>query len=390
MNEKIDLLSLTPEELRDLMLDLAQPGYRAAQIFRWLQLQRVSEFEEMKNLPQDLRERLKEKSEAITLQLDTIQKSKDGTCKFRFLTHDGHAIESVYIPEWEHQNRPSGAELDLDDRSAWPPPDRKTLCVSSQIGCAMGCDFCMTATLGLVRNLRAGEMVAQVHAVNRWLKQEGHTEPRPLGNLVFMGMGEPLHNYEELKRALTILLHQNGANFSHRHVTVSTSGLVPALERLGKETEVKIALSITGTTDEVRDRLMPVNRRWPLEELLKACRKLPIRRGRRITIEYVLLEGVSDSLEDANRLANMLKGLAAKVNLIAFNDGAAQPGDGGSEGKSLPISGPASYRRPSAARVEAFRERLSESGLSVVVRRSRGLDIDAACGQLAAKVPKAG
>ena len=227
----------------------------------------------------------------------------------------------------------------------------------------------MTGTMGLARNLGPGEIADQVHRANRRLLELGlGPTPRPLSNLVFMGMGEPLHNFENLKSALDLLLCEDGPNFSHRHVTVSTSGLVPQIRRLGEETQVKLAVSLNATTDSQRDRIMPINRRYPLAQLIQACRAFPMKQGRRITFEYVLLRAVNDADADAERLARLLAGIPAKVNLIAYND---NPGLG--------------FAAPEPARVEEFRERLVSRNVTAVVRRSRGQDIAAACGQLAAE-----
>jgi 23S rRNA (adenine2503-C2)-methyltransferase len=350
----LDLPALT----REITERLGEKPFRARQIHRWLHQRNAATFEEMTDLSKDLRVRLAAAYRLDTLTIGSVQRSRDGTVKFRLVTVDGRSVEAVYIPEWK--DRPS------DDVAPDGLPDRRTLCVSSQVGCAMGCGFCMTATMGLIRQMTAGEIVDQVYRVNAWLQSEGAPWPRPVTNLVFMGMGEPLHNYENLKAALDLLLSPDGSDFSHRHVTVSTSGLAPQLERLGRETDVKIAISLTGTTDAVRDRLMPVNRRYPIETLLEVCRQMPLRRGRRITFEYVLLAGETDAPEDADRLAALLAGVPAKVNLIAYN-----------ENDGLP------FRRPEDGTVTAFRERLARRGLTAVVRRSRGRDIDAACGQLA-------
>jgi 23S rRNA (adenine2503-C2)-methyltransferase len=221
--------------------------------------------------------------------------------------------------------------------------------------------------MGLARNLGPGEIADQVHRANRRLLELGEPGPRPLTNLVFMGMGEPLHNFASLKLALELLLCEDGPNFSHRHVTVSTSGLVPQLRRLGEETEVKLAVSLNATTDAQRDALMPVNRRYPIAELLAACRAFPMRQGRRITFEYVLLGGVNDTDADAERLAKLVRGLPAKVNLIPYN---ANPGLG--------------FDAPAPGRVEAFRDALVARHVTAVVRKNRGQDIAAACGQLVA------
>jgi 23S rRNA (adenine2503-C2)-methyltransferase len=222
--------------------------------------------------------------------------------------------------------------------------------------------------MGLVRNLTTGEIVDQVHRANRRLVEllQGPA-PRPLTNLVFMGMGEPLQNFDVLKGALDLLLDEDGPNFSHRHVTVSTSGLVPVMRRLGEETQVKLAVSLNATTDAQRDAIMPINRRWPISELMAACRAFPMKQGRRITFEYVLLDGVNDADADAERLARLVAGIPAKVNLIPYND---NPGLG--------------YRAPPPGRVEAFHRILFGRDITAVIRRNRGADIAAACGQLAA------
>jgi 23S rRNA (adenine2503-C2)-methyltransferase len=342
---RCDLRSLTGTELERLLSDLGQKPFRVRQLRRWLHRAGAASIDEMTDLPKALREVLSERTRLTTLERASEQRSLDGTIKWAWRTADGKLVESVYMPE----------------------TDRKTLCVSSQVGCAIGCTFCMTGTMGLARHLTVGEIVDQVHRANRRLVELGEgPAPRPLTNLVFMGMGEPLHNYEHLKAALDLLLHEDGPNFSHRHVTVSTSGLVPVMRRLGEETQVKLAVSLNATTDATRDALMPINRRWPIGELLAACRDFPLRQGRRITFEYVLLDGVNDTDEDAVRLARLLRGLAAKVNLIPYND---NPGLG--------------FSAPATARVEAFHALLLERQITAVVRRNRGGDIAAACGQLA-------
>ncbi len=231
----------------------------------------------------------------------------------------------------------------------------------------MACSFCMTGTLGLKRNLTPGEIVAQVHAVNREVRQrEGLETYRPLSNLVFMGMGEPLHNFENLKTALSILQSEEGPNFCHRHITVSTVGLVPMIERFGQETDVKLAISLNASTDEQRSKTMPVNRKWNIAALLEACRKFPLRQGRRITFEYVLLKGFNDSDEDAHRLIELLQGIPAKVNLIPYNE---NPGLG--------------FQTTMEERAEEFRAILAEGHIAAFIRQNRGRDIAGACGQLA-------
>lgn len=352
--DKAEALTLSPASLGELMAKLGQKPYRSRQLYSWLHQRGARSFEEMSDLPKALRERLATELHLAPPAIDLVQESSDGTRKYRLRTGDHRFIEAVYMP---------------DERAG-----RRTLCVSSQVGCAMGCTFCMTATMGIVRHLSVGEILGQVYQVNRDLIEElGLEGPRPLTNLVFMGMGEPLHNYDNLKAALDILLSQEGLNFSHRHVTVSTSGLVPAMERLGQETPVKLAVSLNATTDEIRSEIMPVNRRWPIADLLDACRRFPMRAGRRITFEYVLLGGLNDSEEDAHRLVKLMKDIPAKVNLIPYNE---NPGLG--------------FKEPAEGQVERFKEILLSRNIVAMVRKNRGRDISAACGQLAVAGQKRG
>jgi 23S rRNA (adenine2503-C2)-methyltransferase len=342
-----DLRSLSRAEVDALVARLGEKPYRARQIFRWLHQRGAASLDEMTDLPVALRARLGAEIRIEALERAEERRSSDGTIKWTWRTVDGKLVESVYMPE----------------------PGRKTLCLSTQAGCAMGCTFCMTGTMGLSRNLTPGEIVDQVARANRRLLELGEgTGTRPLTNLVFMGMGEPLHNYENVRSALEVLLSEDGPNFSNRHVTVSTSGIVPEMRRFGEETDVKLAVSLNATTDEVRSAIMPLNRRWPLAELLAACRSFPMKKGRRITFEYVLLGGVNDTDEDATRLSRLVKGIPAKVNLIPYNE---NPGLG--------------FHAPAPGRVESFRDRLVAANVTAVVRRNRGRDIAAACGQLAAE-----
>jgi len=344
-DERPDLRGLPLPVLSELLASLGEKPYRARQLFRWLHRRGAAGLDEMTDLARPLRAQLSVKTRLTTLERAEERRSDDGTIKWAFRTEDQKLVESVYLPE----------------------PERKTLCLSTQVGCAVGCTFCLTATMGLARNLTAGEIVDQVHRANRRLLELGEGEgPRPLTNLVFMGMGEPLANYRNLKLALELLLSEDGPHFSHRHVTVSTSGLVPQIARIGAETQVKLAVSLNATTDAQRDALMPLNRRYPLAKLLAACRAFPAKNGRRITFEYVLLGGVNDSLEDARRLAGLVRGIPAKVNLIPYNE---NPG--------------LSFAAPSPEAVQAFQDLLVARNLTAVVRRSRGRDISAACGQLA-------
>jgi 23S rRNA (adenine2503-C2)-methyltransferase len=341
---KKDLRGLPLEELTAHLSELGEPAYRARQLYTWIHRRGARSFADMSDLPKALRQKLEESCQLGSLEKDLEQRSTDGTIKYRWKTADGQFIESVYMPS----------------------EDRKTLCVSTQVGCAMGCAFCMTATLGLKRQLTPGEICDQVYAVNGELRRAGESIDRPLTNLVFMGMGEPLHNFENLKTALGLLQSTDGCNFSHRHITVSTVGLVPMIERFGQETEVKLAISLNATTDEQRSKMMPVNKKWPIAALMEACKKFPMRQGRRITFEYVLLRGVNDSDEDAERLAALMEGVPAKVNLIPYND---NPGLG--------------FHSVDEPRAEHFRELLAKKHVFAAIRKNRGRDIAAACGQLA-------
>ncbi len=336
-----NLKDFSVDELAARLSELGEPGYRARQVLRWVYQKGAGSFAEMSDLSRTLRSALGESFRIGSPRLVRLARSADGTRKLLFELEDGGQIESVLIPA-------EGS-------------DRLTLCISSQVGCGMGCSFCATATLGLRRGLRASEIVDQVLEARREL---GAT---PITNIVFMGMGEPLHNYEEVVKAIGILTAEWGVGLSPRRITVSTVGLVPAMKRLLEDTRVNLAVSLSGTTDAVRSRLMPVNRKYPLAALLAACRALPLPRRKRITFEYVMLSGENDSLADARRLGQLLRGIPSKVNLIPFNP--------------FPGSSFSSTPRPA---IEAFREELLRQGVHATVRESRGRDIQAACGQLAA------
>jgi 23S rRNA (adenine2503-C2)-methyltransferase len=349
------LRGLLPAELSAWVASAGVPAYRAEQIFRWLHGQAVEGVGEMVNVPAPLREALAAAHPLRPLHANVVQTARDGTRKLRWRTHDDRAIESVLIPDEDEER------------------NRLTLCVSSQVGCALDCRFCATATLGFGRHLGADEIVEQIY------RAAALAGRRPT-NLVFMGMGEPLHNFDNLTRALALLEHPWGAAFSPRRITVSTAGLVSGIEKLAalsRETDrsaPNLAISLNATTDEVRDRIMPVNKRWPLAALLEAARRWPLSHGRRVTFEYVLLAGVNDADADADRLPKLLSGIPSKVNLIPWN---------GFEGPE--------FARPPAERIRSFQERLRAAGVAVYIRSPRGDDIDAACGQLAARpdVPRA-
>src|SRR5262245_64509016 len=272
------------------------PRFRGEQVWRWVHEKGARSFDDMSNLPREARAGLHECAEIGTLAVADIQTSRDGTRKLRLVTRDGQSIESVLIPDG----------------------DKITQCISSQVGCAVDCQFCATAKLGLKRNLDAGEIVDQVYLARRLLVE---VEPeRRISNLVYMGMGEPLHNYDSLVRSLRILTHDKGLGLSQRRITVSTSGLVPKLERLGGEDiRPNLAVSLNAPSDAIRDAIMPINRKWNIAKLLGALRAYPLEQRRRITFEYVLLAGVNDSLADAAQLARLLRGIRCKGNLIPIN-----------------------------------------------------------------------
>ena len=337
--DQIDLLSLLPEELEALARRLGADPYRGRQLATWLFKKGVHDVEAMSNLPRDFRARLAEEAFVGVTEVERVVPSRDGSQKFVLRLADGALIHAVL----------------MRDR------DRLTRCLSTEFGCGFACAFCFTGTMGLVRNLTAGEIVGQLAAVRRTLDPGTRVT-----HLVFMGMGEPLANYEATVKALRLLTHPGAFGYSPRRSTVSTVGLVSGLKKLAKEDlKVNLAISLHATTDAVRERLMPVNKSWPLEDLLAACRRFPLPVRQRMTFEYVLLDGVNDAPEDAVRLTRLLKGIRAKVNLIPFN---AWEGSG--------------FRRPPLQRILAFQAILQEHGITATVRWSKGEDIGAACGQL--------
>jgi 23S rRNA (adenine2503-C2)-methyltransferase len=351
-----EIQDLSRAELERWCVDAGEPPYRAAQILAWVHRKRAESFPAMSNLPQALRTRLATAFTLGRLAPELVVEASDGTRKllFRLPFLDGKraaAIESVLIPQVD---RPTGAR------------DRLTLCISTQAGCGMGCGFCATAAMGLVRNLSPAEIVGQVSA------GEALAAPRPLTNVVLMGMGEPLANYDAVRTALEILTAEWGYAISPRRITVSTVGLAPMIPRFIAETRVNLAVSLHATTDAQRSRLVPVNRRYPLATLLAACQAVPLPRRKRITFEYVLLRGENDTDEDARRLVRLLHGLRAKVNLIPFN----------------PFPGAAFAPSP-RGRVLRFQAILRDHHLNATIRESRGQDIQAACGQLAVARPAA-
>ncbi len=339
---KTSLLEFEREALARWFTDRSLEPYRADQVFKWVYIHQESDFHRMTDLGKGLREMLDATFRIPRLAVDAVAESEDGSRKYRLRLADGAAVEAVVMPERDHS----------------------TLCVSSQVGCAMGCRFCRTGEHGLLRNLTRGEIVAQVRDLVR------EADPGlPPTNIVFMGMGEPLANFDALVSALDTLTDNDyGLKFSGQRITVSTAGLVPRMAELGRKTRVNLAVSLNATEDETRTRLMPINRTYPLQTLLDACRRYPLQKGRRITFEYILIAGVNDSEADARRLAKLLRPIRSKINLIPFNP---QPGS--------------VFSRPREEAILSFQKILLDSHYTTIIRRSKGQDIAAACGQLAAE-----
>src|ERR1700722_13394965 len=345
----LDLLGKSPEELRSFVQSLGEPAYRAGQIYHAIYAERRFDFAAMSNLPAALRKRLEQECAIALPQVRRCYESSDGAVRYVLALNATEnpaavmkpaTVETVFMPE----------------------ENRQTICISTQAGCAVDCHFCLTATLGLIRNLTAGEIVGQVLIA----LDENRASLKPQTNIVLMGQGEPLLNYEPVMVALRILLDPNGVAITPKHATLSTSGIIPGIERLGGEkVRPKLAISLNASSNEQRDKIMPINRKYPIEDLLAACARYPLRPWEHLTFEYVLLGGFNNTPEDARRVAKLLANLRAKVNLIPWNPG------------ELP------YKKPDAARTEEFRGILEEKGARAFVRYSRGQDVMAACGQLA-------
>lgn len=342
-----NILDFTREDLSVWCEGKGIRPFRAGQVFKWLYLKQVNAFEDMTDLSRDLRRTLEDNFYIKRLFVEEKMVSKDGTEKFLYKLTDGNHIESVLIPEKTHF----------------------TLCVSSQVGCAHDCRFCLTAKGGLIRNLSVSEIVSQVRDARYYLTQKG-IEPLKLSNIVFMGMGEPLANYKNLITSLKIIKDSDyGLKFADRRVTVSTSGLVPKIIQLGLDTGVNLAVSLNATTDEIRSSLMPINDKYPIKELLEACMNFTMKPRNKITFEYILMEGVNDTKEDALRLVKLLTPIKSKVNLIPFNE---HEGSG--------------FKRPSNNKIHEFLQILLDRNFTAIIRKSKGDDILAACGQLKAKL----
>jgi 23S rRNA (adenine2503-C2)-methyltransferase len=348
VGDPVNLLGLARAELETFVAErLSAKPYRARQLMKWIYRRGVSDFSHMSDLSQDFRTRLSEVA-AVTVPLIVAeQRSTDGTRKWMLRMDETQGIETVYIPE----------------------PDRGTLCISSQVGCALDCSFCSTAQQGFNRNLTVAEIVGQVWLAHRELK-DTRPDGRAITNIVFMGMGEPLANYRNVVPAMRVFLDDTGYDLSRRRVTLSTSGLVPQIYKLAEECNVALAVSLHAPNDELRNELVPINRKHPIDELLKACwHYIDKQNGRSVTFEYVMLDGINDKPEHARALARLLRGHPAKLNLIPFN--------------SFPGT---RYRCSPAAVISRFRDMLNERGVIATTRRTRGDDIDAACGQLAGRV----
>lgn len=335
---KINLKALSKDGIINFVSDRGLPLFRAKQLIHWIYRRYVNNIDEITEFSESLRRELSEGAYISNIDIIESQRAKDGTEKYLFRLEDGEMIESVLIPDRE----------------------RLTLCISSQVGCAMGCRFCLTGKIGLRRNLKAYEIVDQVISVSRFIL------PKKLTNVVLMGMGEPLANLDEVVDALWRMTELMG--ISKRRITLSTSGIVPALLDLPRRApHVNIAISLNATTDDVRNGIMPINKVYPLRMLIDACRSYPLEPRRRITFEYILLDGVNDSQEDARRLVRLLKGIRCKINLIPFN---AYEG--------------AEFKSPTEERIKAFQKVLLDKGMTALIRKSKGQDIKAACGQLRA------
>ncbi|HUS19702.1 MAG TPA: 23S rRNA (adenine(2503)-C(2))-methyltransferase RlmN [Terriglobales bacterium] len=360
----IDILGLSFQELTHLVEDLNEPRYRAKQLYQALYKDRVSSLDQISTLSNELKSKLVERG--VKVGLPIIQKkftSVDGTVRYLLEYADGQSVETVWMPEGDGGEAGDGSTA--GDEEVAPPekpgPTRATICVSSQVGCAVNCQFCMTALLGLKRNLTAGEIVGQVLVV---LNDHQVDVQKKRINLVFMGQGEPFHNYDNFIKAVRLLVE--AVRVPESRITVSTSGIVPRIADLGREPiRPKLAISLNASNDESRTKLIPINKKWNIAALLEAAKQFPLRRREKVTFEYVLLDHENDSVDNAREVVELLRGLDAKVNLIAWNSGPEIP-----------------FATPSDARVHAFQQTLRDAGIPAFIRRPRGRDIYAACGQL--------
>ncbi|MEC8037690.1 MAG: 23S rRNA (adenine(2503)-C(2))-methyltransferase RlmN [Pseudomonadota bacterium] len=350
--QRVNLIGIPRAQLNDMLVERGHKPFRTKQLWQWLYWHGVTDFDAMTNLSKDFRQKLADEFVIERPRVSEALNSVDGTAKWLLKFPDGNEVETVHIPE----------------------ADRGTLCVSSQVGCTLTCKFCHTGTQKLVRNLTAAEVVGQMmlarDAFGEWPTPSDHS--RMITNVVMMGMGEPLYNYDNVAAALRIVMDGEGLSLSKRRITLSTSGVVPAMRKCGEELNVNLAVSLHAVDDDTRDHIMPINKKYPLEELLDACRTYPgVTNARRITFEYVMLKGVNDNDADARQLVRLLKGIPSKINLIPFNP---WPGS--------------DFECSSATRIAAFQTIIQDAGLSAPVRTTRGEDILAACGQLKSESQK--
>lgn len=348
--KKVNLLDLNREGMRELFASFGDKPFRADQVMKWIYHFGVDNFDEMTNINKKLKAKLAAECEIIAPVISVKQQASDGTIKYALLLEGGQEVETVWIPE----------------------KDRATLCVSSQVGCALECTFCSTAQQGFNRNLKVSEIIGQVWRVAKDIGlHDGDSTKRPVTNVVMMGMGEPLLNLNNVVPAMELMMDDWAFGLSKRRVTLSTSGVVPALDILKEKIDVALAISLHAPTNELRDVLVPINKKYPIEEFLASCRRYidGSKANKDVTIEYVMLQGVNDSTDQAHQLVNVLKGTPSKINLIPFNP---FPGN--------------EYGRSSNSRIDRFSKVLQNAGLTCIVRRTRGDDIDAACGQLVGDV----
>ena len=347
-NLKTNIIGLSRDQIKSILIEAnlikLNENFRVKQIWHWMYFHGVTNIDDMTSISIDLREDLKKVFILKRPELDKEQCSTDGTKKWLIKLDDGNLVETVYIPE----------------------NNRGTLCVSSQVGCTLNCKFCHTGTQKLVKNLSTEEIVSQLMIARDQLKDWPANENRKISNIVFMGMGEPLYNYNSVKQAVKIFSDQEGIKLSTKRITLSTSGIVPQILEWGKEVDTVLAISLHATNDKLRDEIVPINKKYPLEELIQACRDYPrSRNSRRITFEYVMLKGVNDSLDDAKALVDLIDGIPAKINLIPFNPWPNSP-----------------YECSSNNQIKKFGDFINDAGYSSPVRKTRGQDIMAACGQL--------
>ena len=344
---KVNLLNLDKPDLQAFFTEMGEKAFRASQVMKWIYQFGARDFDEMTNLSKSLREKLKQQAVIQPPEIVSEHRSHDGTIKWVLRIDEKNCVETVFIPE----------------------ADRGTLCISSQVGCALDCRFCSTAQQGFNRNLSVSEIIGQIWVANRAMQCRPREE-RVISNIVLMGMGEPLLNFDNVVKAMSLMQDDDAYGLSKRRVTLSTSGVIPALDRLKEVSDVSLAVSLHAPNDALRDQLVPLNKKYPIRELLQACRRYVAGESRRkITFEYVMLDGINDSNEHARQLAGLLKQVPAKVNLIPFNP--------------FPNT---QYQCSSQARIDAFRDILIQHGITTITRKTRGNDIDAACGQLAGQV----